>query len=129
MITGPLKKEELTIQECLARLETLFKSYQKDSEFNYQLSVCDSPFNQLKELVSWKPMEEYFTVQHDWVIVQFEEKDTGWRGLPKIVEFRTNDNMWHEQCDDTHAMDDYLNNICKPIAFMELPNLMKKELL
>ena len=43
--------KKLTIEECLQRLEILFKSYQKDSEFNYQLSVSDSPFNQLKKLV------------------------------------------------------------------------------
>lgn len=39
----------LTIEECVNRLETLFKAYQKDSEFNYQLSVSDSPFNTLKQ--------------------------------------------------------------------------------
>ncbi len=42
-------QKPLTITECIDSLETLFKAYQKDSEFNYQLSVSDSPFNTLKQ--------------------------------------------------------------------------------
>lgn len=39
----------LTIEECVNRLEALFKWYQKDSEFYYQLYANNSPFNTLKQ--------------------------------------------------------------------------------
>lgn len=48
---SPDYKKEKTLRECIESLECLFKSYQKDSEFNYQLSVSDSPFNILKKAV------------------------------------------------------------------------------
>ena len=48
---SPGYKKEKTLRECIESLECLFKSYQKDSEFNYQLSVDDSPFNILKKAV------------------------------------------------------------------------------
>lgn len=47
-----------TIDECLSSLETLFKAYQNDSEFNYQLTVKNSPFNRLKELIKQKEWEQ-----------------------------------------------------------------------
>ena len=130
MITAPLdnRQFEQNIDECLSGLETLFKAYQKDSEFNYQLTNSNSEFNQLKKLITWKPIEEYFDNKHDWVIVQFEEINTGFRGLPKIAEFRTIDNKWHTEADDK-IMDDYLNDMCKPIAFMELNADLLKEML
>ena len=46
-----LNKKELTLKESIESLKCLFKAYQKDSEFNYQLNVSDSPFNQLVKLV------------------------------------------------------------------------------
>lgn len=48
---SPDYKKEKTLRECIESLECLFKSYQKDSEFNYQLSVSDSPFNILRKAV------------------------------------------------------------------------------
>lgn len=110
-------KETLTIKECINRLETLFKSYSKDSEFNYQLSVSDSPFNQLKKLVSWQPIENYQVGKHDWVLVQFEEKDTKFRCIPKVAEFRNG--KWHSE-DDSIGEEKYLNEICKAIAFVDM---------
>lgn len=50
-ICSPGCKKEKTLRECIESLECLFKAYQKDSEFNYQLSVDDSPFNILKRAV------------------------------------------------------------------------------
>lgn len=40
-----------TLQDSLERLECLFKAYQDDSEFNYQLNNENSPWNKLKETV------------------------------------------------------------------------------
>lgn len=111
------EKETLTIKECINRLETLFRSYSKDSEFNYQLSVSDSPFNQLKKLVSWQPIENYQVGKHDWVLVQFEEKDTKFRCIPIVAEFRNG--KWHSK-DDSIGEETYLNEICKAIAFVDM---------
>lgn len=49
METGDPKRKEKTLKECIESLETLFKSYKKDSEFNYQLEVENSEFNILKK--------------------------------------------------------------------------------
>ena len=122
MMTQDLTRKEPSIEECFERLECLFKNSQ-GSDYNYQLLVSNSPFNTLKRLVMWQPMENYFDKQHDWVLVQFEEKDTGFRLLPHVAEFRTIDNKWHTDADDK-AMDNYINDMCKPIAFREL---LKKE--
>lgn len=51
-------KKELTALECIESLENLFKYYKKDSEFNYQLSVSDSPFNTLKKFLMSKLCDE-----------------------------------------------------------------------
>lgn len=57
VVMNPNKKE-LTVHECIERLETLFKAYKNDSEFNYQLNVEDSPFNTLKKFFMSKPCDE-----------------------------------------------------------------------
>jgi len=41
-----------SVEEAIKRLENLFNSYKKDSEFNYQLNVNDSPFNIIKNYFS-----------------------------------------------------------------------------
>ena len=51
-------QKELTAFECIESLETLFKAYKNDSEFNYQLNVEDSPFNTLKKFLMSKPCDE-----------------------------------------------------------------------
>lgn len=111
------KKEPLTIEESISRLETLFKSYQKDSEFNYQLTNSDSPFNQLKKLVSWQPIENYQVGKHDWVLVQFEEIETKYRLIPRMAEFRNG--KWTILSDDANEVR-YLNEMCKAIAFVDI---------
>ena len=50
-MNGLPNKENRTIQENIDRLECLFKSYKNDSEFNYQLEVKNSPFNEIKEYI------------------------------------------------------------------------------
>ena len=123
------KKEPLTIEESISRLETLFKSYQKDSEFNYQLTVSNSPFNQLKKLVSWQPIENYQVEKHDWVLVQFEEKDTKFRLVPRVAEFRNG--KWTILSEDVNEVR-YLNEMCKAIAFVDMQAQIipiKKEML
>ena len=116
--TNNLIKKQMSTEECIERIETLFRSYQKDSEFNYQLTVNDSPFNQLKDRVLWKPIKEYSRDKYDWVLVQFEEKRTGFRSVPKVAEMRI-DNKWHLDSEDDN-LEYYLNNYCIVVAFKEI---------
>lgn len=78
--------------------------------------------------MNWKTIDKYFDNKHDWVIVQFEEKETGFRGLPHIAEYRTGKDKqgWFLQDDEREEYFDYINTICKPIAFCELPIYEKK---
>ena len=50
-ITTPSKSLTPTPKEAIERLECLFKAYQKDSEFNYQLTIPNSPFNVIKKYI------------------------------------------------------------------------------
>lgn len=78
MNTADPNKKELTAEECISSLETLFKAYQKDSEFNYQLNVSNSPFNLLKKRLAQiskkKKIQKYFerTFGYGW---QEDEKE------------------------------------------------------
>lgn len=47
-LTAPAEVHIPSIEECIKSIECLFKAYQKDSEFNYQLSNQHSPWNILK---------------------------------------------------------------------------------
>ena len=73
--------------------------------------------------MKWKTMDKYFDKKHDWVIVQFEEIRTGFRGLPHIAEWRARKDKqgWFLQDDDREEYFVYINVNCKPIAFCELP--------
>ncbi len=59
-------QKELTAFECIESLETLFKAYKNDSEFNYQLNVSNSPFNTLKKiLMNSKPCDDVMQKEFD----------------------------------------------------------------
>lgn len=47
-LAAPAEVHMPSIEECIKSMECLFKAYQKDSEFNYQLSNNKSPWNILK---------------------------------------------------------------------------------
>lgn len=49
-VSDSLEAKELTIQECIGRLETLFKN-SSGSDYTYQLEISNSPFNILKQKV------------------------------------------------------------------------------
>ena len=51
-IANPGQYIKATIDECINRLDCLFKSYKHDSEFNYQLNVSNSPWNLLKKYIT-----------------------------------------------------------------------------
>ena len=46
-ITAPSEVHIPSIEECIERIECLFKN-SNDSDYNYQLNVVDSPWNILK---------------------------------------------------------------------------------
>lgn len=74
---GPAPK---TIEECLLGLETLFKAYRNDSEFNYQLSSSNSEFNQLKaRLAELKGRTLYVVTEGEYsdyhIVCIFEDKE------------------------------------------------------
>lgn len=47
------------------------------------------------------PKRNYFNPAHDWVLVKYKEKDTGWENpLPHIAEWLKKDNRWSFQMAD-----------------------------
>ena len=72
----------------------------------------------------WRPIEEYFKEPHDWVLVQFKEKDTGFMPIPIVAEYRKHRNKWFASVDNDISID-YYNNVCEPVAFMEIPHYKK----
>lgn len=90
MITASGEKQSMTIDECFERLETLFKAYQKDSEFNYQLTSTNSAFNQLKNKVfELKNIEEEFGID---LITLF-------KAIKNKIEILDNGPSYTELCD------------------------------
>ena len=67
----------------------------------------------------WKRIEEYNPVWMDWVLVQFKERKSGFMPIPMVAERRSN-GKWFGQCDDTPT-EEYLNEFCEAVAFMEIP--------
>ena len=98
MIAADPSRENLTIQECISRLETFFRAYPKDSEFNYQLTVSDSPFNQLREHV-WKlkNIEEWLGVDLETLFKALKDGiyTTEGLGFVRYVELSLLSDVWY----------------------------------
>ncbi len=75
----------------------------------------------------WRPISLYFAEKgkHDWALVQFKEKVSGFAGIPHICEWRKSGKFgegWYTQDgEDDMATFDYLNDFCSAIAFFEWP--------
>lgn len=68
--------------------------------------------------VDGKPDDIYLKYQLDWVLVQFEESDTGFRGIPMMAEWNKVLNKWNFE-------DDYMNEVdyyqkLKAVAYMPI---------
>lgn len=74
--------------------------------------------------LSWRPIKEYFEEPHDWVLVQFKEKDTDFMPIPIVAEYRRHKNKWFP-IEDDNSFVNYLNDICEPVAFMQIPHYKK----
>lgn len=85
---SPEKKEELTIEECFSRLETLLKN-SDGSDYTYQLENEDSPFNNLKKLFKEKrismPLEEYDKLKEE-VRINKEKYDSLLKNYKRIID-------------------------------------------
>jgi len=74
----------------------------------------------------WRPISKYFEEKgkHDWALVQFEETNPSkFRGIPHLVEYRDGGIFgkgWYSfDADEDGSLFDYLNTMCKAIAFFE----------
>ena len=85
-------------------------------------SSCD---NQPKRVIdvncAKRAIKDYFDGKHDWVLVQFKEKDTDFMPIPIVAEYRRHKKKWFVSADDTVSID-YYNDTCEPVAFMEIPH-------
>lgn len=66
------------------------------------------------------PDDFYFDNNLDWVVVQFED-DTGFRPVPMVAEWSTNNGKWRFDSDEKNNIDyTYYQNL-KPIAYRVIP--------
>lgn len=65
--------------------------------------------------------------EHDWVLGQIREKDTGYLWIPKVVEYRENLDDWY--CDELGWLKQspVANNRFEVVAWMPLPPLYNPE--
>lgn len=95
--------------------------YCKNCSYPKNIAIIKSALERLgKSEKVWKPIKEYFKEQHDWVLVQFKEKKTGFLPIPKVCEYRKHIGLWFTQ-EDNKVMQCYLNESCEAVAFMEIP--------
>lgn len=86
-MTGLEKRRTKGIQECISSLETLFKYYKNDSEFNYQLEVSNSPFNLIKkylkalEIIKKKNVNPYLIKKISFIEYGAGVQGFGWELL------------------------------------------------
>lgn len=69
----------------------------------------------------WRPIEDYFKERedHDWALIQFKEKDTGFLLLPIIAECNMKGKWIPKEGEEDTALINYINDLCRPVAFME----------
>lgn len=53
------------------------------------------------EQIYWKPIEEYFKGEYDWVLVRMYDGD--YPCIPCVAEYRTHDGNWHMN-DDNYSV-------------------------
>lgn len=61
----------------------------------HECSIAES------EQISWKPIEEYFKGEYDWVLVRMYDGD--YPCIPCVAEYRTHDGNWHMN-DDNYSV-------------------------
>lgn len=53
-----------------------------------------SNWNSLRELIRWKPIEEYDENKYDWVLVKYYDGD--YECVPTVAERRKGTNKWYD---------------------------------
>lgn len=53
-----------------------------------------SNWNSLRELIKWKPIEEYDENKYDWVLVKYYDGD--YECVPTVAERRKGTNKWYD---------------------------------
>lgn len=76
------------LQDKLSKIES--ENRQKDID-NLQLQ---SNWNSLRELIKWKPIEEYDENKYDWVLVKYYDGD--YECVPTVAERRKGTNKWYD---------------------------------
>lgn len=67
----------------------------------------------------WKPISEYHKRNRDWVLVQFKEKACDFYPIPVVAELRKNGEWWCRT--DDLILNNYLNDMCEAVAFIDIP--------
>lgn len=58
------------------------------------ISKLQSNWNSLRELIKWRPIEEYDENKYDWVLVKYYDGD--YECVPRVAERRKGTNKWYD---------------------------------
>lgn len=88
ILNETIQKERERIDKLTdMEIETL-----KKNECNHNI---DNGCIKKEEIKGWQPIEEYFKVNYDWVLIKYYEKGTDYECVPIVAEFNKRDNKWH----------------------------------
>ena len=59
-----------------------------------QIDQLQSNWNSLRELIKWRPIEEYDENKYDWVLVKYYDGD--YECVPTVAERRKGTNKWYD---------------------------------
>ena len=60
----------------------------------YEIDKLQSNWNSLRELIRWRPIEEYDENKYDWVLVKYYDGD--YECVPTVAERRKGTNKWYD---------------------------------
>ena len=59
-----------------------------------KIEQLQSNWNSLRELIKWRPIEEYDENKYDWVLVKYYDRD--YECVPTVAERRKGTNKWYD---------------------------------
>ena len=63
-------------------------------DYEDEIDKLQSNWNSLRELVRWRPIEEYDENKYDWVLVKYYDGD--YECVPTVAEQRKGTNKWYD---------------------------------
>ena len=101
----PMKYKDLEVTcECGRKIKFAYpipalSEYHDDmyisQEMEYQeRKQLQSNWNSLRELIKWRPIEEYDENKYDWVLVKYYDGD--YECVPTVAERRKGTNKWYD---------------------------------